>query len=268
MKNIDFELNLMKWFEMQSIRPIKEYLNNIDKARLMRDSEYAIKWFFKNSAYARANAPNGYSIAAIKSISYLMQINHNLAGLDNVYREFYLGGRNENRNPCFDQRIQSLNFSEIIKDISDGRLESVFNQLKLKGIGHKIRVLFIRDIITITDSEKNFEPNFKNYLYAQPIDTWVRQTMQSLSYKSFKIPNDLIKTPYDINRTEDFEIACKVIDLSLKAKTSPIKVNQGMWYFCSKAVADGGRLKKILKKRNVDAIDNEIKLMDGFIQEL
>lgn len=271
MENSNYELELVRWCAEQSSRATNEYLKNIPIEELKNNPVYALKWFLYRYAYERAGASKGYKIAAIKSIYYLMQINHNLAGLDDVYINFYLGRKNKNGNPCFDQRIQSLNFSEIIKNISDGKLELAFNQLKLRGIGHKIRALFIRDIITITDSEKKFEHNFENYLYAQPIDTWVRSFGEELlPPNGFNIPPELRRSSYDSNifSERDFGIACKLIEWSLRAKVSPLKVNQGIWYFCSRVVADNGRLRKILNERKIETLNSEVDLMDGFIQGL
>lgn len=271
MENGNYELELVRWCAEQSSRATNEYLKNIPIEELKNNSVYALKWFLYRYAYERNGAPKGYKIAAIKSISYLMQTEHNLAGLDDVYRKFYLGRRNENGNPCFDQRIQAIDFSKIIKDISAGKLKDAFDQLELKGIGHKIRALFIRDIISITDSEKKFEHNFKNYLYAQPIDIWVRSLGKVLkSPNDFELPKpkELRRSLYGNISKEDFSIACKLIKWSLRAEVSPLKVNQGIWYFCSRVVADNGRLEKILNCRKMEALNQEVDVMDGFIQGL
>jgi hypothetical protein len=253
---------LLNFFSKISECYINRFLT-IDINRFINDSNYALKMFLNSYAFARAGAPNGYRIAAIKSVSSLESSDSTDTTLWKAFHHFYGGKVNINVNPCADRKISKLNFSSIARIISNGDFSNAFSQLQLRGIGPKIRSLFIRDIAYLTKVDCSSSFDIKQYFYAQPIDTWVRQTINLLDSET-----PLAEVPFDncylLNR-DDFGRALKLTSMCIASATSPLRVNMGIWYFCSQVVADAKRLKSLLKANSVKALEKEMDYMKGFL---
>jgi hypothetical protein len=56
-----------------------------------------------------------------------------------------------------------------------------------------------------------------------------------------------------------------MITLALEAGVSPLSLNQGVWFFGAHVAADQHRLKTLLSARSVEALENELQLMRGFL---
>lgn len=63
----------------------------------------------------------------------------------------------------------------------------------------------------------------------------------------------------------DFMAACQIIELCIHADVSPVRVNQGIWYFCANAVACPQRLCDLIRCGDINKIKAEIELMEGFL---
>lgn len=165
-------------------------------------------------------------------------------------------------NPCYDPKISKLNFSSIASMISNGDFSNAFSQLQLRGIGHKIRSLFIRDIAYLTKADRSRSLDIKQFLYAQPIDIWVRKTIDLLDSET-----TIAEVPFDkcylLNR-DDFGRALKLTSMCIGSGTSPLRVNMGIWYFCSQVVADATRLQSLLKANSVKPLEREMGYMKDF----
>src|SRR5207245_11286715 len=61
------------------------------------------------------------------------------------------------------------------------------------------------------------------------------------------------------------EKARRIIELALEAGVSPLKLNQGVWFFAAQVVADKDRLRTLLSARSVEALEDELQLMRGFL---
>jgi hypothetical protein len=59
--------------------------------------------------------------------------------------------------------------------------------------------------------------------------------------------------------------ACRMINLALKADVSPLKLNQGAWFFAAHVAVDEHRLNTLLSARMVEALREELELMRGFL---
>jgi hypothetical protein len=259
---------MMAFFVDLSARFIKQYIDH-DIARMKKDKFYAMKVFL-GYAYARAGAPGGYPIAARKSVSYIESRRASKGRLWTVFKDFYHGKTNPNNNPCADHRLMKTNFSDVVRNISEGKVKEAFSQLDFDGVGHKIRSLFIRDMVHLTEADARTERNIDWYLYAQPIDVWVRKTAGPLLQKDAERPREYDEEhslkPSDIGMNKsDFHIASRIIAACLHEGFSPLKLNMGIWYYCAKVVADAGRLREILKERSVKALRDELALIEEFL---
>ncbi len=254
---------LLNFFSKISERFIKSFLI-LDIDRFINDSNYALKMFLSSYAFARARAPKGYKIAAIKSVSFLeSSASRKNTTLWKAFRNFYGGKPNIKMNPCYGRKISKLNFSSIARMISNGDFSNAFYQLQLRGIGHKIRSLFIRDIAYLKEVDRSRSIDIKQYLYAQPIDIWVRKTVDLLDSRT-TIPKVPFDNCYLLNR-DDFGRALKLTSMCIGSGTSPLRVNMGIWYFCSQVVADEKRLQSLLRANSVKLLEKEMGYMKGFI---
>lgn len=254
---------LLAFFVDLSARFIQQYLGHIDIARMKQDRFYATKVFLLGYAYARAGAPGGYSIAAIKSVSAIELGMNSEARLWSVFQDFYHGKTNKNANPCADHALMQTDFSDVFCTISEGRVEEAFSRLAFRGVKHKIRSLFIRDMVYLTKADLGTERNIDWYLYAQPIDVWIRKTAGPLIRKDATRP--LEYDPAYLLNQSDFDIATRIIASCLHEGYSPLKLNMGIWYYCARVVADAGRLRKILKDRSVEMLGDELALIEEFL---
>lgn len=60
------------------------------------------------------------------------------------------------------------------------------------------------------------------------------------------------------------KIVIKLISTCLQNKVSPILVNMGIWYFCSRCIGNSERLIELIQKNDIKVLENELLLMNGF----
>ena len=251
---------IIKWFENIGHRYVNNILTVTNLDELRKDPNYAKKMFLYYWAYERQGAPLGYKIAAIKTLETVKNEEYS-----NEFYKYYKGKKNKINNPILDKRISKLNILDIIKKIEHGNFEEAFNDLKLNGIGHKIRAFFIRDIVYLLINEDLLDKStivFPDYLFMNPIDIWVRLTVEYLELKKTE-DISVKKNKYDMD-SKDFNVAVALTSECLEYGISPLLTNMGMWYYASQFVADKGRLEKLLKKKSVEVLENEMSLLKGF----
>ena len=251
--------DVLRWFAgIGEKRYLASWLAHNSVNRLRNDPEYGLKMFLFGYAYERSGAPRGYKIAAIRAVSAAWpNINEACAR----YREFYLGKKHEAANPLFDPRLEKINVPAIIKFVEQGDLATAFDKLSINGVGHKIKSFFLRDLVALTESEDRLRDR-SSYLYCQPIDVWIRFTVDELNPQLPAAEIAIDHSKLGLSRV-DADRAMKLTDAALKAGASPLKVNQGIWYFCENAVGDRGRLTDLLQVGNIETLDHELHLMDG-----
>ena len=97
----------------------------------------------------------------------------------------------------------------------------------------KIVSFFLRDLIDITNI--NLTNQTKDRHLLQPIDIWVRRTIQLLT-------ND--------QNMADNQIREWIVQESVKFNLNSERVNMGIWFFCSQIVKSDYRLKTIINNLN------------------
>jgi hypothetical protein len=250
--------DLVRWFEHCGDQFVKAYrTHHIDVPRLTEDRNYGLKVFLFDFAFARSGAPHAYRVAAVKAASGRDSSN---ADIRELFKEFCSGKRNKRGNPVFDRRIVQLDVPEIVKLVRHGALGAAFRELDLRGVGHKIRALFLRDLVILLKAEPKLQKNPKTYAYCQPMDVWVRFVVKQLCGDRRARGSQ----EYKLNR-KDLAKAEDITRLSLDAGVSPLKVNAGIWYFSSNVVADKKRLKDLVGKGDAAKLKAELALMDGFL---
>ncbi len=104
---------------------------------------------------------------------------------------------------------------------------------QVNGVGPKIISLWLRDVALAY----HIVPATENRHLLQPIDVWVRRTVELIG-KPYG-PNG---SPPSQNPARDKAIAWWIVQQSHKAGFNAEKVNQGMWYFASQVAGSEHRL--------------------------
>jgi hypothetical protein len=124
--------------------------------------------------------------------------------------------------------------------------------------------LFLRDVVTLVRVERNFARDPEKYPWCQPIDVWVRTVAKELRNSKLIGPAPRSGRRFRLSRS-DRKPAWGVVQLSFDAGVSPLKVNQGIWYFASNAVAETDRLRKLIHTGSPKRLDAELALIRGFL---
>ena len=252
---------IAKFFSLIGHKYIKNYLSIIDLLKLRTDSIFGLKLFFFYWAYERQGAANGYKIAAIKAVTSGYPKN-----IPEEFKKYYKGKKNENRNPALDPKINELDIPWIISLIEDLQFSMAFKKLKLKGLAHKIRAFFLRDITYLLQVDEN-KIKFNDYIYLVPIDVWVRNTVSALDLDNLidiSKENQYKWSDFDFTQEDDYLTALRLIKFAQVSNVSPLLINMGIWYFCSRCVADNKRLVEILKDKDVKILQKEMSLISPF----
>lgn len=253
--------SLLQWFARCGDRYVDAYLSCIDKHRLAVDRQYGLKLFLFIWAFERAGAPRAYRVAAVKAVSSLGGSRDNLAAL---FGKFCAGKHNPSNNPVVDARISNLDIPQIVKLVRAGALHQAFAKLELKGVGHKLRAFFLRDLVTLLNVESTLHGDPGVYLWCQPIDVWVRMAVTELC-RTGTIPRVRGQSRRYKLSPDDLAAAQGIVQLSIEAGVSPLRVNQGIWYFSANVVADEARLRSLLRSGDAQLLEGELALMQGFL---
>jgi len=129
----------------------------------------------------------------------------------------------------------------------------------------------LRDLIVFTDADPANPHSWTitdHYLYCQPVDVWVGLVSDSLNDLDRELQLEGVQTlasQYDLDDPDTMVKACRMIKLALEADVSPLKVNQGVWFFAAQVAADEQRLRTLLSARSAEALEEELQLMRGFL---
>ena len=150
--------------------------------------------------------------------------------------------------------------TRILTFIEKGEVEWAHRFLcQIRGTGNKINSLFLRDIILMYDL-----PVSHDHVFLQPVGIWVRRLVRLL----MGFPADVPKGGDAYSN--DTKIAETIVDLSHKASVSPLKVNQGAWYFGSQIAGTKTRLIQYIEDKLYprDAINQKILSLEEQISAL
>ena len=251
--------DIVRWFARCGDRYVQANLGHINVQLLETDRHYGLKLFFFTWAFERSGAPRAYRIAAVKAVSSL---NDSQSGLRALFGKFCHGKIWKGGVPAIEPESVDFDVRKIAELVKHGTLGKAFHALELKGMSHKLKAFFLRDVVTLLESEEKLGGDHEAYMYCQPIDVWVRFAVEELCGTNDHIPGALAK--YQLGGA-DAAKARDIIQLSLDAKVSPLRVNQGIWYFSANAVADEKRLKELIGSGDCKKLEKELKLMEGFL---
>lgn len=103
-----------------------------------------------------------------------------------------------------------------VEQIKKGNVSKIYGELcEIFGVADKIATFFLRDLAIVFELEDNISSD--DYVYFQPIDTWVRQVAERLRI-------------IDKGENNRVTIKEKIITATLKESVSPLFFNAGAWY--------------------------------------
>ncbi len=242
---------IINWFSDFGSRYVENTLSIVDLDKMKTDKDYATKMFFFYWAFNRRGAPNGFRIATIKAFNTKPP-----KDISTSFKEHFYGPNNLYNNPALDPEIIKLDICQTIQLLSDKDIKGAFDSIKLNGIGPKIKSFFLRDIAYLMDMK---DLKKEEYVFLNPIDIWVREAIKALK---LNFSSDNFR--YIDLGGEDLIVSLGLIETSLKAKSSPILVNMGIWYFCSRYIADVGYLKYLLSTPSIEKLNKEVELLGNF----
>lgn len=106
---------------------------------------------------------------------------------------------------------------------------------KVKGMGPKVTAFLLREVAFVYSLEgKGRLASMQNQVYLQPIDVWIKETVACL-WPEF-------------DREQDWTVVAeRIVRGCQEVGVSPIKFNQGAWYYGAHEVRDSSRLCELLR---------------------
>lgn len=249
---------ILKYFEDFSDYYIYNYLAPIDIEKMTKNEKYATKLFFYKWAYERSGAPKAYKITSAKTFHIL-----NDEKPKDIFKEFYSGKKNINGNPIYDNKIKHVRFSKLPIQLKKNKINEAFNQLRLKGVKHKIRSFYLRDIYYLVHPNFKITLNQEDYLYLFPVDIWVRLFAEYLGIEPKPVKTKPVSR-FDLNKN-DRELGNGLINLCLQHGVSPLKLNMGVWMYCANVISDAKRLEKLLTTRSINELKAEFNMIKDVV---
>jgi hypothetical protein len=190
--------------------------------KIRTNEKEALKFFLNAYAYGgRAGAPKSFSIIATHCVEENWTQNANI-----IWERFQelVPRPNQNTNPLYPgdnggnkvSAIGHFNFQQqILENLQNGDPQSAHEHLtQIRGVGRKIASFFLRDIAYFFKiNTANWGPD--KFKWLQPIDRWVGKVSEILG----------------IDGGQD--LPTNICSVCIRNGISPLKFNQGAWYFSS-----------------------------------
>jgi len=207
----------------------EEFLaNDIEnRSRLLGDWHDGLDFFFRKSFY-RGRKDEISDVFRERALEVIQEfdLRKNIRKFKSSEFEKLLQEHGVNNN--VDRRMVCQT-TELVKDkgglnivsysvdqIEKGQVSKVYNELcEIYGVADKIATFFLRDLAIIFELEEKIGQ--QDYIYFQPIDTWVRQVAERLKI-------------IDMKENNTSTIKDKIIEATLGEKVSPLLFNAGAWY--------------------------------------
>jgi hypothetical protein len=104
-----------------------------------------------------------------------------------------------------------------IYNIEKGNIAQAYEDINgIWSVGDKTASLFLRDLVSVFELEERLKHSIQDFLFLQPVDTWVRQVSTNIGIIS--------------NKDSDMTLKLNTLDICQKCNISPIEFNQGAWF--------------------------------------
>lgn len=257
-------LEILRYMESLSSNYL-ELLSTFEIERFLKDRKYSIVQFFDKWGLERSGNTKMIKLADIKFLSlYLNEFENEQFRKSFIKKYKEIAGTeklNEKVNPLMDESILSFNPQKTVEFVKEGKIKDAFNSIQLKGLGHKIKSFFLRDM-TLLYSEKN-DFTIEELLYLFPIDIWIKEFLKGLEIE--KMENYPTEKRYDNLSKEDRELGFDFINYCKRNNLDIRKLDAGIWFYCARVVGSKERLQYLLQKDSVDFLKTEYQLMFKYL---
>lgn len=263
---------ILKYIENLS-SDYEKLFNDFDRERFLKDKNYSLVQFYYRWGLERYGNTKKIKLADIKFLSkYAEKFQDDSFKKDFVNRYKEMAGNdklNEPRNPFIFDMDKNMDTSplsfdprKIVQLIKENKVEEAFNLIKLKGLGHKIKSFFLRDM-SLFYSYDNLSKSQEELLYLFPIDIWIKEFLLCLKMgKLAKYPKAM---KYDTLSPEDTKLGFDFLDYCVGKGLDTRKINAGIWFYCAMVVGSKERLRSLLMNDDVECIKNEYDLMFKYL---
>ncbi len=242
-----------------------ELLSKFDKERFLNDKNYSIVQFFDKWGLERSGNTKLIKIADIKFLTlYFDRFGND--DFRKIFIEKYkeIAGTeklNKKVNPIIDEAILSFDPQKTVQLIKEKKIKDAFASIQLKGLGHKIKSFFLRDMTLMYLDNTDF--TIEELLYLFPIDIWIKEFLLGLKIEKMKkYPKE---KQYDNLSKTDRELGFNFITYCMKNNLDIRKLDAGMWFYCAKVVGSKERLQYLLKEDSVDVLKDEYQLQFKYL---
>lgn len=251
--------------EQVADRYIISNLKDVDVRRMMEDKTYAQVMFYKKWAFERFGAPKRFKVIAMKCA---------LSRSWPVLSKYLKNDRrlNKKNNPLFEEgsdksgyvfRKNAPDISKIVRKINSKRPESLkeaFSDLSMPGVSHKIKTFFLRDVFFLLNRKPT---SIEQGLYLFPVDIWIKKFLENIDLPDSDINQKIKKRDYQ--GIQELGLARKAVDFCLKEGISSLRLNMGIWKYCSECIQSEEYLRKLLKAKKISSVRKEFVLLKNYI---
>lgn len=219
----------LKQIQEYGQRYCEEFLadDTVEKSKLLADWYEGLNFFFRKSFY-RGRKDEISDVFRKRALEVIQEfdLRNNIRKFKSLEFERLLLEKGVNNRVDRRMICQTI---ELIKDkgglnivaysveqIKKGNVSKIYGELcEIFGVADKIATFFLRDLAIVFELEDNISSD--DYVYFQPIDTWVRQVAERLRI-------------IDKGENNTVTIKEKIITATLKESVSPLFFNAGAWY--------------------------------------
>lgn len=219
----------LKQIQEYGQRYCEEFLadDTAEKSKLLADWYEGLNFFFRKSFY-RGRKDEISDVFRKRALEVIQEfdLRNNIRKFKSLEFERLLLEKGVNNRVDRRMICQTI---ELIKDkgglnivaysveqIKKGNVSKIYGELcEIFGVADKIATFFLRDLAIVFELEDNISSD--DYVYFQPIDTWVRQVAERLRI-------------IDKGENNTVTIKEKIITATLKESVSPLFFNAGAWY--------------------------------------
>lgn len=257
-------LEILKYMESLSSNYL-ELFSTFEIERFLKDREYSIVQFFDKWGLERSGNTKMIKLADIKFLSlYLNEFENEQFRMSFIKKYKEIAGTeklNEKVNPLMDEAILSFNPQKTVEFVKEGKIKDAFNSIKLKGLGHKIKSFFLRDMTLLYLDNTDF--TIEELLYLFPIDVWIKEFL--LILKIEKMEEYPEEKEYGNLSKEYRELGFDFINYCIQNNLDIRKLDAGIWFYCARVVGSKERLQYLLQKDSVDILKKEYQLMFKYL---
>lgn len=233
-----------------------DFFKDFDKERFASDQEYALSCFFERWGLERSGSTKAFKITALKFIAKNFEslnssrLNHSAQEKDYIK---LLGSdkANSKLNPFLDENLKSFDVLKVVNLLKEHRISEAYQEIKLQGIGPKIKKFFLRDISCLYCPKRKYSLEEQRLMF--PIDIWLKEFIKGLNLVQGKDSSNENKY------VTAFLGICNENGIDFRT------INASIWLYCANVAATKERLAELLKQNDAGVLKQESEWRYKFV---